>query len=379
MRITVWLIVGALAVSLGGCPGGPDDPELRGKWDKALQDGHNRSNYDCIFASWASLGGGSIDGFRMWQGDYRGVPIALYSCGYHMRMAGEMGWISIILTVEDNRKVPPDGIRRRMVVRQMAERRFEPREIDADKLLTSPGRSNSWDVGQVHVEVRDEGGGKLGFRMDPAKEPRWESFDLEKVLKDEHLAGPLKVTMVEWPKYTREEFAKAMIARFERPEMATDPIWNAGPESFEKEPIDHPVWEDPEAVKQLLTTAPTEPLLCAISVIVCRAGKDGRYLLRLESIQDTLLGLLSNPSPEVRAKTAGLLGSELWPRDVHVLEPFLMSPDPKVQVKVLRAFETRKTIPFNLARVRELTHSPDEIVQFYAEEVLDLLKPRERL
>jgi hypothetical protein len=228
------------------------------------------------------------------------------------------------------------------------------------------------------VEVRDEGGGKLGFRMDPAKEPRWESFDLEKLLKDEHLAGPPKVTPLQWPKYTHEEFAKAMIARFETFRMATEPLWNAGPESLEMQSIDHPMWEDPEAVKQLLTTAPAKPFVCAIGVIRRRAVKDPRYLNRLESIDNTLLGLASNPSEEVRRAFADLVwGSDLWPGDVHLLDPLLMSADPIVQASILRAFAIRKTVPHNIGRVRDLAKSPEAPVRSFAEDVLDLLKPKE--
>ncbi len=141
-----------------------------------------------------------IDGYRVWQGEYRGVPIALYSCGYAKPWGQGMGWISIVLAVEETGVPGPDVYCEysgppipRLVVREIAEHKYAPEEISIRSILNDPEYLNSWDIAQVRVEVKDQGGGRLGFMIDAAKKPSWATFDLEQALNGETMSGAKEI------------------------------------------------------------------------------------------------------------------------------------------------------------------------------------------
>jgi hypothetical protein len=352
--------------------------QVRQEWDGYLKDGYDRSDYNEIHAFRPSVGG--ICGYRMWQGEYRGIPIALYSCSYSRPWGADLGRISVILAVEETGlplRVPyPNysGPFIRAIVRPVAERRYEPSDIAAESILSIPGRANSWSIGQVRVETRDEGGGKLGFKVSATRTPQWEGFDLEAILKDENLTGTKTILPLKRPQYTAEEFAQAMIDKLVTFRVTANPWWGSVPLSSEMVSIDHPLWEDPAAVEQLLKKAPMKALVHAINFMERRSCKDERYLCCLESIDATLLGLASNESAEVRSAFGFLLRRTLlWPKDIRALEPLLMSPDPEIQSQVLNAFTSRGEIPRNMERVKELRNSTDHYVRSEVERMFRVL------
>ena len=356
-----------------------DPSHLRRRWRKYLKDGYERSNFDMIRSSDPSIG--TVEGYRVWQGKYRGIPIALYSCSYRKPWGGDLGWISIVLAVEKtgipldnpNYSGPPVA---RAVVREIAEHKYSPLEIDIESILRNPRRRNSWQIGQVRVEVKDRGNSRLGFKINASKKPTWASFDIEKLLKNEDMTGPKEIKPTAFKKYTPQEFAKAMISILKTLRVTAEPWWRSSPTSSEMVRLDHPMWEDPSAMKTLLTTAPMKELVRAINVMN-RRRKDSRYLMRLESINSTLLGLAKHKSFEVRGAFGKLLFREyLWPKDVHLLEPLLKSDDIHVLRAVLAAFADRGEVPRDMQRVRELAKSEDSFVRYGVKRVLRLYKSK---
>lgn len=383
MRMAAW-VVGCLAGLLqGGClgPFGPAPWEVarvREQWVAYLENGYGRTGSQPIQHFDPSVG--TAMGCRLWQGQYRGVPIALYSCSFSKAWGGDLVWMSIVLATE-KAGVPPSKDYPhysgppipRAIVREVAEHRYPPDEIDVTSILTIAHRPNSWDVRQVRVEVRDEGNGRLGFRINATKELTWAAFDLEAVLAGEALSGPRTIESLSYPSLTAEEFAKVMIAELSKWDTKSARWWEGFPSTAEMSKLDHPMWDDPVAVKALLTTVPVGPLVHAIRVMARRSAKEPGYLLRLESIDATLLGLARHNALEVRHAFCQLLGqTELWPRNVHDLEPLLLSDDRTVQGHVLWAFTRRREVPNRLDRVRELAKSKDEYVRSAAERVLEL-------
>lgn len=373
MRLTILTLAWLAVFTPIACSRKETRDELRQRWAAYLKDGYERSNFDLIFASHPSVG--SVDGYRVWQGEYRGVPIALYSCIYSKPWGGDLGWISIVLAVEETAMPLPDDNPNyrgppvvRSVVREIAEHKYAPEEIAINSILSNPRDQNSWEIGQVRVEVKDQGKGRLGFMINAAKKPTWAAFDLEQALKGETLSGAKKIKPLPFKKYTPEEFAKAMISILKTTEVTTARWWASAPSSSQMIALDHPMWEDPAAVKMLLTTAPMKELVYAIN-FMGRQCKDSMYLRRLESIDSTLLGLANHKSAGVRGASGRLFGGHLWPKDVHALEPLLKSDDPGIQSSVLRAFANRGELPRDIQRVRELAKSKNEQVRFEVDQL----------
>ena len=358
-----------------------DRDDLRQEWRTMLRDGSKRSNFDLIYVFEPGIGG--VEGYRVWQGEYRGVPIALYSCSYSKPWGGDLGWMSIVLAVEETAiplrdvhlNVPVDYTGppiARLDVREIVEHKYSPLEIDIESILRDPRHQNTWQIGQVRVEVKDQGDGRLGFKINATRKPTWAAFDLEKVLKGENLSGAKKIKPLAFKKYTPQEFAKAMIAMLKKARVTADPWWRSSPTSAEMIALDHPMWEAPAAVKALLTTAATKELVHAINFMKRRC-KDSRYLRRLESIDSILLGLANHKSSEVRGAFGNLLWQELlWPKDVHALEPLLETDDTRVLTGVLGAFADRGEVPRDMQRVRELGKSKDSFVRSRVERLLEL-------
>jgi len=370
------LVLTAAACSSQGGKGVTQETKLRQRWQDSLRDGYRRSNFDEIYAIDPRVG--TITGFRLWQGEYRGVPIALYSCSYSKAFGGDLGWISIVLAVEET-ATPLPAVHphyagpplARSVVREVAEHRYPSGEIKVGSILRKPGRDNSWRIGQVRVEIKNQGDGRLGFKINAAKKPSWITFDLEQALKGENLSGPKEIKPLPFKQYTPEEFAKTMVSILKTFKVTASPWWHSKPRSSEMATIDHPMWEDAVAVKALLTTAPPKELVHAINFMERRSWRDSRYLRRLESINLTLLGLASHESPEVRGAFGMLLNSTLlWPSDIGKVEPLLGSSDVQIQAAGLAAFADRGDAPKDLQRVKELANSKDSQVRFEVERVL---------
>jgi hypothetical protein len=378
--IIYWSVV---AFTLGACSdqGGSTvsrERKLRQRWGRYLKDGFERSNFDKIAAVDPRVG--TVSGFRLWQGDYRGVPIALYSCSYSKAFGGELGWIGVVLAVEETAlplaSVHPNysgGPVARGVVREVAEHKYKADDIAISTILRDPRHENTWSIGQVRVAIKDQGDGRLGFRIGATKKPMWTTLDLEQVLSGENLSGPKQIRPLPFQELTPEQFAKAMIAILRTFRVTADPWWQSSPTSSEMAAADHPLWEDPSAVKLLLTSAPAKELVHAINFMERRSWRDSRYLRRLARINATLLGLANHESAEVRGAFGYLLRSTLlWPEDVHKLEPLLETDDPQILSQVLAAFAFRGHPPKNSKRIRELTKSKDSQVRFEAERVLRL-------
>ena len=369
MRLTVLALVWLAVFTPVACSRKPSSEEFRQSWSDRLRDGYGRTNFEHIFVSVPSAG--MITGFRMWQGEYRGVPIALYSCSHSKPWGGDFGWISIVLAVEET-GIPGPGVYSnysgppipRLVVREIAEHKYTPQEIEISSILANPKRPRTWNIGELRVEVKDQGAGRLGFRINATRKPSWSAFDLEQLLKGENLSGPKKIEPMTFKKYIPEEFAKAMISILKTVGVASEQWWLASPSWSQAIALDHPMWENPSAVKELLTTAAPKELVYAIH-FMGRRCIDSMYLRRLESIDSTLLGLANHKSARVRRAIGYLIcSSSVWPKDVHALEPLLKSDDPEVQSPVLRAFANRGELPRDMQRVKELAKSKNEQVRF---------------
>lgn len=383
MRMAAWVVACLAGLLQGGClgPFGPAPWEVarvRKQWVAYFENGYGRTGSQTIRHFDPSVG--TAMGYRLWQGQYRGIPIALYSCSFSKAWGSDLVWLSIVLATEKAGVRPSKDYPYysgppipRAIVREVAEHRFPPGEIDVTSILTEAHRPNSWDVRQVRVEVRDEGNGRLGFRINATEKPTWAAFDLEAALKGEALSGPRAIESLSYPSLTAEEFAKVTIAELSKWDTTSARWWEGFPSTAEMSQVDHPMWDDSGAVKTLLSAVPVGPLAHAIRVMSRRSAKEPGYLLRLESIDATLLGLARHDAKEVRHAFCQLLGqTELWPRNVHDLEPLLMSDDRTVQGHVLSAFTRRKESPRRLDRVRELAASEDGSVRLMAQRVLAL-------
>ena len=374
-----WLVVltPAACSSQGGNSVGRET-KLRQRWAASLKDGYERSSLDEIVAVDPQLG--TVSGFRLWRGEYRGVPIALYSCAYSKPFGGELGWIRVVLAMEEAGAPLPavhpnytGPFVARAVVREVAEHKYPPADIAVTTILRDPRHGNTWSIGQVTVEIRDKGDGRLDFKINATKKPGWATFDLEQVLKGANLSGPREIKPLPFKQYSPKEFGKAMVSILKTFKVTADPWWQSKPSSSEMSAVDHPMWADPSAVKGLLTTAPTKELVHAINFMERRSWRDSTYLRRLESIDSTLMGLGNHESAEVRGAFGMLLNSTLlWPGNVGKVAPLLASTDVEVQAAALAAFAFRGDVPRDLQRVRELAKSKDSQVRFEAERVLRL-------
>ena len=400
-------VLTVVALSCGGCAGqiaGAANPmaqlpfwqpydgkavaaSLRKDWNRYLERGIDReSNYDAIYVSDDIT---SVKGFSLWQGTYRGVPIALYSCRLASLMplgqATTLKEVSIILAVEQD-DIPPNQntFYRRCMVRSVAEQRFGFSEVDIDRfpeLRPQKGVATRFNIGAVALTLRDDGDGKMAFQVNFLKKPRWDVFELETVLKPYDMAGPAKIESPPVPSYTPEAFAKVMVERLGKFEqsLAYGEWWCAAPRSREMATVEHPLWRDPAAVKALLAAAPERELVYALNVMRTRAWKDPSYPTRLQCLAPDLLKLAEHQSPAVRgAFRSYLVASEFWPADPAVLEPFLNVSDADLLSVTLGLFWKRGHVPQNMVRVRELMKHEDDSVRYRAELLLEMAKKQKK-
>jgi len=325
----------------------------------------------------------------MWQGEYRGVPIALYSCCFRESAGASIGWVSVVLAVEETAILTPEIHRyarnysglpvARSLVRKVAEHRYPPTDVAVASIIRDPIHWST-GIGQIRVETKDRGVGRLAFRISAVKQSSWRTFDLENILKSEKLSGPKEIKPLPFDEYTADGFAKAMVSKIKMLLRAKERGSGGSLSSFDLIALAHPMWEDPSAIKALLTTAPAEELVYAIRFMGSRISKDQIYLRRIESIDSTLLGLANHESSEVRKSFSYLVGSsKFWPRDVHALEPLLESDDTEILSQVLLAFVLRNEVPENMERVRELAGSEDSGVRLHANSLLKLSESKNDL
>lgn len=375
-----WILVAIIVLS--GCK--IVDPQkseraTRKNWDRFLRDGYNRTNYDRI----KNFDGTTrIDGYRLWQGWYRGVPIALYSCvvqqPYVSPTGGGIKSMSIILAVEEGRPLPTANAKAPVKIRVTiaSEKTYEVKELDTSLMVDRPSlmalESQVVAAGRIKADVRETGGGKLGVTVNVLKVPTQYVFDLEKALAERKLSGEKKIVPAPvWPPYTPEEFSKRM--REALAEFATRPEATGGVSlrRWEIESVDHPMWEDADAVKALLAAASDEELAKALCFMGVKDNEDPFYLTRLDRICPLLVKTGEHGSAEVRNQFCCILSCSIqWPKDLSVLEPLLAKKDDDVRASVLAAFANRHKMPSDRRLLRKLAESDNEAVRFWAKQLL---------
>lgn len=357
---SVWL---AFCVLSGGCAG---QRRTRAIWNEHLENYAPKSAYEGVHATrycpflWAT----TVEGYRVWQGSYRGVPIALYSrLLEHGSIANEKGVqrIGIVLVAEDWRSAAtpsPYGKRETTIV---AEKVFKAAAVDMQRLSGPPARANAdsiW-IERLKIKVADQGNGVLAFRSDALATGAWHTFDLGAALKDYDLRGEKRIVS-KHPPWTKGEFVAHTIATmkgFEVEEGYQWWKWALGDAQIEI--IDHPRWEDADSVKALLTAAPAEVLPHVLRFMRTKEWNDPWYLVGLATIDDVLLGLADHESGPVRGAFGELVGASVhWPEDIRKLEPLLLSEDPNVSTGAYRAYHNRKETPPKPQKLRRAVQGP---------------------
>jgi len=356
------------------------------QWTAWLRDGYERSRYDSVSTqatnstSWMS-----IKGYRLWRGSYRGVDIALYSCAVVNRLAfpkvgGGLYELRIVLATEESGAPAcrPDykgPALPRQIITPVAQKIFAAEQIDTKGLVMNPNLRPAEQVieaGRIRIDVRGGDGGKLEFRLHALRKPEWAKLDLEIALGKFKLNGPKKLVDLSPPKLSGKQFAERTIAVLKTFERGREP-WDRRASSEECLLVDHPLWENPAAMKQLLENAQAEELTDAVSFMKVKLSVDPGYLNRLEAINATLLALGDHKSREVRRAFGGLLfWSFHWPRDIHVLEGLLLkSTERDVIVGILGAFWKRKAAPNDRGILKKLEASDDKDIRYWARSVAD--------
>lgn len=387
-----WETGAAMAISFlllcaTGCAGNIPPEAMRQEWDAALQRGVANNNEVIHTADY----GTGVWGYRMWQGSYRGVPIALYSCVLMTRKEAfgpsSVHYVSVLLVVEKGR-VPTAGADKPVdrpgqasgPVQVMAEQQYRITDLKhkEDDFPPPLGKvlSLGMDVGGITVAVRDGGEGRLGYRLNVMKDDAWGSFDLEQALADYRLAGPRTIAPLAFPAYTPDEFAKVMRERLGKLEIRGQ--W---PTPAQMAEVDHPLWRDPKAMGVLLSTASDVELARALRVMTVLAHKYPQgYFPSLAPIDQLILSMADHKSQEVRSAFAILLDYAAgWPRDPTVLEPLLKSSDPEIVVTVLTVFLRidREHVPRDLSQIETLAKSDNKRVSEMAAHFLELARKGE--
>jgi hypothetical protein len=374
------LLIAALCGMVAGCRAqspAESAKSCREAWDRFLRDRNASTDYHLV----NNIDGVTrVDGYRVWRGSYGGVPIALFSCivqqpyVFYERERGGIISMSIILGVQH-----PD-----FSVVIVSEQEHTASRLKTAEMVYTPD-SPHWEsmlvaAGRVKVEVKDMGDGQLGYRANVQKSDEWRSFDVQEALIQAGFKpadGPLEF-LPPPPSYTVEQFCELMAERLAgRCADGRETRWfayrTAGADEVAQ--VEHPLWEDPEAVRALLERLDGYPLANVIAFMDVRHSRDPFYLVRLEEAGLTpvlLNAVLSSGTPEVRDRFNSLFrNTGNWPGMGGGLELLLRTGDRELVATALKRFCRRKVKPNDMSVVRELAESDDEDVAERAKMILE--------
>jgi hypothetical protein len=342
--------------------------KVSARWDNLLRNGEvGNTRYSPVLAVDASVS--RVEGLRVWEGTYGCMPIALYTKFMVSRhylhasaRAAGLRYLGLVLVAE-----PPESGGRRI----LATKAVPYSDVNTEQLVVDPSTKpvylQTLRIGAPVVNVAAGNNGKLVVRMEASVGPALFEFDLAALLPDVEEGGVVNVVGRQYPRLTPAEFTawiSAKTASFGR---------NCGYlDSRELAAMDHPQWRDAGSVTDLLQTADARALTYALMMIRRIQFLDPLYLPSLPTAQEHVLRLAFHADPAIRSEFSELLynNAQVWPSDVRVLEPLLVSEDPKVQAAVLGIYNQRECQPRDTERVKELARSSDMIVSSFARDMV---------
>ncbi len=364
------------ACLLGGCGVRESEMTTRRGWEGILLSARkhpHRTNYDKIFNFDGTT---RIDGYRLWCGFYRGVRIELYSCvlqqRYYSWTRGGIKYVAVLLTAW-----PGDAKGNGSIV---AEKRYPLDAIDTSLLVEDPGLEPDYiqnvAAGRLRAEVEDRGHGSLAVRLNVQTVPEWYEFDVERLLKESGYVlseGPRRVTWERPPVWDHDTFVRVMRERMRGFDTTGERWWEGTPRRKQIQLLDHPLWEDPQAVSKLLQSNEPTVVVFTLKFMRLKNYVDPFYVASLKGVGDDLITLGWHSDGSVRAAFAELLfRATHWPTDIDEIEPLLASDDPAVQCAVLEAFLKQGKMPEDEARLRALARSEDSLVASRARRMLSM-------
>jgi hypothetical protein len=387
------LLILLASLSLGGCDSkkpAQTEKEVLQLWAERFTDGYDRSYFEWISATDPTIG--SVEGFLLWRGTYRGVPIAVYSClfrhntffqiehpGDYPGKSSGVRWLRLVLAIERTGNPFPGAnpphtgpTEQRMTIEQAAVAEVTGADIDL-KILGLGQDSNDPDainIALLKAKVTDKGDGVLEVTANALPKGKPITFDMEKVLAKEVLKGPKNILPLATPNYTVEEFTKETLTKLDSFEPYSEPWWSTPPRGREMMSVLHPMWHDQVAIRALLAKASDEELANAIRVARVLSAFTDNYFQNLK-MDSEFLGFLGHKSDAVRGAMGVIIGHHSkWPSDPSVLEPYLDSSDPEVVCSVLYSFALRHYRPKAMSKVVALQTHKDQVVRWAAEKLV---------
>ncbi|MBI5722820.1 MAG: hypothetical protein HZA50_02595 [Planctomycetes bacterium] len=389
-------VVVALVVLSFSCNKGQaaSEDNAMAEWVNNLRDGGiAKSGFVKVYGS--ETFAGKAEGYQLWRGSYRGIPIALYSCMFQYNTIFQIEhpseypkdslgvkFIRVLLVVEENasgnaasQPVGKSGKASRVPV---AVKEFTSAQIDPGRFVADPKTDPSGvAIGAAKITVKDNGNGVLAFQFNATKKQEWDSFNLEDALKGRNMTGEKKIVTPSFPDYTPEQFAEAVTKAFSELKFQDDieRSYDNFPTGKAEEIVAHPMWNNPDAMKALLKKANEKELVFVLNVMMTIDNDfDPWYLSRLASISPEIMELANNESVYVRNGFRDVFKNTFWPKDLKVLESWLNSKYPELIEIALGVFKAKKYTPSNIERVRELAKSPDDAIKMSAELLLKSIR-----